>query len=90
MENEPDDLLTRKKAAHFLLTHGYPVTAKTLRNWASNQNSGAVSRGAKQGGGPPFYRAQRRVVYRTSDLVLWLSYRIKRVEACSSIPQSQP
>lgn len=58
--------LTRKEAARYLTTRGYPVVDKTLRNFAANGNAG---------NGPPFERLGARVCYRLEDLDNWLARR---------------
>lgn len=64
--------LTRKGAANFLTKLGFPISAKTLRNMASNANAG---------GGPAFYKTDwRSVYYRQDDLIAWVADKVKRIE----------
>ncbi len=55
----PEMLLTRDKAATALGERGYPVTKPALATLAT------------RGGGPPYRRFGRRVLYRWGDLLSW-------------------
>ena len=69
---EDDEFLTRKGAALYLTSIGYPVNHRTMANWAANNNAG---------NGPPFLVLHwSRVWYRKSDLDAWVRNRVRRVE----------
>jgi hypothetical protein len=55
----PDLLLTRRDAAAALTEAGYPTRPATLATKAS------------RGGGPPFRKYGRRVLYRWADCLGW-------------------
>jgi hypothetical protein len=57
MESE---FLTRGEAAKRLSARGFPCSVTTLETYGT------------RGGGPPFYKIGRRVLYRTSDVDSWL------------------
>lgn len=64
--------LSRKQAAVYLSTLGYPISPSHLSNLASNNNAGK---------GPPFIRyGWRTVRYLRADLKTWLEKRAERVE----------
>lgn len=60
----PDTKLTRKRAAEELSAHGFPVAVSTLATKAT------------RGGGPPFQRFGRVVLYRWGDCVEWAHARL--------------
>lgn len=65
-------ILTRKQAAQFLATLGYPITPGHLGNLASNNNARR---------GPPYTRIGWKTVrYREDDLAAWYNARAVRVE----------
>ena len=68
----PETLLSRPDCAVALTQRGYPTRAKTL--------STLVSRG----GGPPYHKFGRRVLYRWSDAVAWAELRLSPAYCSSS------
>jgi hypothetical protein len=52
-------LLRRKRCAEALLAHGFPVAEKTLATKAS------------RGGGPPYHKFGRVVLYRWGEVLSW-------------------
>jgi len=68
----PDAMFTRDKGAAALSDLGYPVTKATLATLAS------------RGGGPPYRRFGKRVLYRWCDLVDWAEARCGAVQRNSS------
>ena len=60
----PDAMLTRDKGASALSDIGYPVTKATLATLAT------------RGGGPPYRRFGKRVLYRFRDLTDWAEGRL--------------
>lgn len=55
----PEMMLTRDRAAAALSDCGYPVTKPALATMVT------------RGGGPPYRRFGKRVLYRWSDLLSW-------------------
>jgi hypothetical protein len=55
----PSTLLRRKRCAEALTAHGFPVAEKTLATKAS------------RGGGPPYRKFGRVVLYRWGDVLAW-------------------
>jgi hypothetical protein len=55
----PDKLLRRREAAEALNAAGFPIKPATLATMAS------------RGGGPPYRRFGRAVLYRLADLLVW-------------------
>jgi hypothetical protein len=55
----PSTLLRRKQCALALTAHGFPVAEKTLSTKAS------------RGGGPPYRKFGRVVLYRWGDVLAW-------------------
>ena len=51
--------LTYRTAVMFLTERGLPIAEATLRRYVSQRRL-------------PFYKANRRVVFRTADLLAWL------------------
>jgi hypothetical protein len=62
--DDPDALLTRKATAAALTERGYPVAAGTLATKAV------------RGGGPPYRKFGKRVLYRLGDAVAWAQSRL--------------
>lgn len=56
--------LTRREAAEFLVSNGYPVTAGTLSTMAS------------RGGGPAFLKFGASVLYDAAELSRWAEARL--------------
>ncbi len=59
----PDDLLTRDRAAAALTMAGYPTATATLATKAC------------RGGGPPYRTYSGRALYRWADLIAWAEAR---------------
>lgn len=69
---ETGEFLTRKQAAAYLATLGYPLSPDYLANLASNDNAGK---------GPPFIRIGWQTVrYSKVDLKAWFDARAVRVQ----------
>jgi hypothetical protein len=73
-----DRLLTRRSAAHYLGELGYPLAEGTL------------SKLACIGGGPPFLRFGRQVLYAPDDLVQWVHARTTRHTSTSDPGAARP
>jgi len=66
------DYMTRKEAAYFLETIGYPITVTTLAKYATHDN--------KLKRGPSFYRYQKKFVrYSKEDLIAWVSEKREKI-----------
>jgi len=63
MANFETKLLSRREAASFLQSHGFPVAAKTLATLVS------------RGNGPTYLRFGGRALYRAEDLLAWAEAR---------------
>lgn len=64
--------LDRRAAAAYLTGMGRPIAAKTLANWACNNNAG---------GGPAFVRSGWRTVrYQQCALDKWVRRKVVKVE----------
>lgn len=63
-------LLNRKEAAIYLKARGHSISYGHLTNLAKGNNSG---------GGPPFYKDERRALYSVDDLETWRRARLHRV-----------
>ena len=59
MQRNPDSLLTRDAVPTALAEIGYPTSTASLATMAT------------RGGGPPFRKFGRRVLYRWGDLLAW-------------------
>ena len=58
------DYMTRKEAAYFLETIGFPTSVRLLTKYAMHDN--------KMKRGPSFYRYQKKFVrYAKEDLIAW-------------------
>ena len=75
-----DEFMTRKEAAAFLrVTYGMRVTANSLATRAC------------RGGGPPFSKMGRYVVYRKIDLIEWAKLQCPGMfENTSTLPSERP
>lgn len=63
--------LSRKEAARFLTSIGYPISDRTLERMANNNNAG---------NGPPYKRYRWRTVsYDRQDLIAWAEKNTTRV-----------
>jgi hypothetical protein len=60
----PSALLRRKRCAEALTAHGFPVAEKTLATKVS------------RGGGPPYHKFGRLVLYRWGDVLAWAEARL--------------
>jgi len=60
----PETLLPRRECATALSAVGYPIRPATL------------STKATRGGGPPYYKFGKRVLYRWSDALAWAESRL--------------
>jgi hypothetical protein len=60
----PSALLRRKRCAEVLTEHGFPTAEKTLATQAS------------RGGGPPYLKYGRIVLYRWGDVLAWAEARL--------------
>jgi hypothetical protein len=65
--------LSRKEGAGSLSEQGFPTSAATLEKLAS------------VGGGPPFRKYGRRVVYERGELLAWAEARARRVTSTSEL-----
>jgi len=61
---DPDSLLSRVATAKALTDGGYPIKAKTLATMAT------------RGGGPPYRKWSKVVLYRWSDALQWARARL--------------
>lgn len=78
VDSHKSDFMTRKDAARYLTTKGYPISAKRLANMASNNNAG---------NGPKFTQtAWSKVVYNRIDLDEWLRARQRKIDCRTSPP----
>ena len=68
----PNSLLTRGRTAEALTEAGFPVRAKTLATKAT------------RGGGPPYRKFGRRVLYRWGDALAWAEGRLTAAYRSSS------
>ena len=68
----PDALLRRNQLAEVLKSIGYPVATKTLATKAT------------RGGGPPYRKFGRAVLYRWSDALEWAEGRLSAPQCSSS------
>jgi hypothetical protein len=68
----PETLLPRRECAAALSAVGYPIRAATL------------STKATRGGGPPYYKFGRRVLYRWSDALAWAESKLSPCPLSSS------
>jgi hypothetical protein len=65
------EYLDRKECAIYLTSLGIKITAKTLANLASNNNSGS---------GPPFVRTRwSRIYYRRTAVAEWAKAQMEEV-----------
>jgi hypothetical protein len=76
--NDPDALLTRKNGAAALTEAGYPVAEDTLASKAT------------RGGGPPYRKFGKRVLYRWGDLLAWAQSRLGPVLHSTSEADAAP
>jgi hypothetical protein len=60
----PSALLRRRRCAEALTAHGFPVAEKTLATRVS------------RGGGPPYQKFGRLVLYRWGDALAWAEARL--------------
>lgn len=67
----PSALLRRRRCAEALTAHGFPVAEKTLATKAS------------RGGGPPYRKFGRVVLYRWDDALAWAEAQLSD-PVCSS------
>jgi len=65
-------LLRRQPCATNLTQAGYPISAKTLASMVS------------RGGGPPYHKFGRAVLYRWSDVLAWAEARLSPVLTSTS------
>jgi hypothetical protein len=63
--------LSRREAAAALAAHGFPTAPATLEKLAT------------VGGGPPFRKYGRRVIYEYGELLAWAEARARRVGSTS-------
>jgi hypothetical protein len=71
MAHDEKQWLSRKEAALFLTRLGYPISAGTLANMASNNNAGR---------GPSFTRySWRKISYNRLELLQWVQQQARRV-----------
>jgi hypothetical protein len=71
-------LLRRNECARILTSAGFPISPKTLATMAS------------RGGGPPFYKFGRAVLYRWSDALAWAESRLSPLRrSTSEVDQQQ-
>src|SRR5262245_43680172 len=68
----PSSLLRRPDCATALTEAGYPVCSKTLATMAS------------RGGGPPYHKFGRAVLYRWSEALGWAEARLSPARSSSS------
>jgi hypothetical protein len=74
----PSALLRRKRCAEELTAHGFPVAEKTLATKAS------------RGGGPPYRKFGRLVLYRWGDVLAWAEAQLSPPVRSSSELVSDP
>ena len=79
-ENTPADerLMGRREFAAWLTARGYDMKPSTLANYAT------------QGGGPPFIKFGRRVLYSPSRGVVWVQGRCSGWRTSTSDPGGAP
>ncbi len=65
--------LSRREAAGILSGRGFPTAPATLEKLAS------------VGGGPPFRKYGRRVIYERGELLAWAEARARRVTSTSEL-----
>lgn len=71
----PSSVLLRRGACAVNLTRaGFPITPKTLASMAT------------RGGGPPYHKFGRAVLYRWSDALAWAEARLSPARRSSSEP----
>ena len=64
-----NEYLDRKQCAIYLSDKGFRISAKTLANWAANNNAGD---------GPPFHRVRWvRVYYKRTEVDAWAEEKIE-------------
>lgn len=69
----PDSaLLRRQRCADGLTQAGYPISPKTLASMVS------------RGGGPPYHKFGRTVLYRWSEALAWAEARLSPAQSSSS------
>lgn len=74
---QPDDLLTRDRAAAALTAAGYPTATATLATRAS------------RGGGPLYRTYSGRALYRWADLLVWAESRTSAPRRSTSEPDAK-
>ncbi len=70
-------LLRRNDCARILTSAGFPISPKTLATMVS------------RGGGPPYHKFGRTVLYRWSDALAWAEARLSPARRSSSEPPSE-
>jgi hypothetical protein len=73
-----DALLGRRATAEALTAAGYPVSGDTL------------STKATRGGGPPYYKFGRTVLYRWGDTLAWAKSRLSAPRGSTSEVDGRP
>jgi hypothetical protein len=61
---DPDSLMSRAATARALTDDGYPIRSKTLATMAT------------RGGGPPYHKWSKFVLYRWGDALQWAQTRL--------------
>jgi hypothetical protein len=70
--DDPDALLQRIPTAEGLRAAGFPVSPKTLQTMAT------------RGGGPPFLKFGKHVLYRWKDALAWAKARLSEPRSSTS------